>query len=246
MSILGVDVGRLNLGLCLLRPGADASVDVVERWAVLESGGAQARDVHACLETAGVRAWLAPDTAVVIERQPAKNPSMTRIQHYLEMYFAAQPTTVQDPKNKLYYAATTPWWPAGSEEREWTYRRRKRLAIDTAAAFAVGQPPEVRAVFEASRKKDDLADALLHAMAFAHAPRRPPPLAHDVGKVTKVTARAPTARQLRSGLSMSNVKHLLRGAADADEVASRASAHPALRRAIAKWFGDAAGAFRIL
>ena len=158
-------MGRKNLAVCLLRPGPSVLEDVVLQWAVT-----------ACEPTAaGIRGaveslpWALAADVVVIERQPPRNATMSRLQHYLEMYFAMHSKTVvvQDAKHKLAFAASTPWWPAQPLE-SWTYHTRKKVSVSTALGFvqATPQDPAVVAGFLAAKKKDDYADSLLQCQAF--------------------------------------------------------------------------------
>ena len=166
-AVLGVDVGRKNLAMCLVEPGLDFVDDVILGWAVVSIDPTPA-GVIAGLKS--IENWP-PATHVAIERQPNKNPTMKRLEHQLEMYFATAgvPATVIDAKHKLSFAAQTPWWPTRSIDT-WSYHERKKLSVETVTAMLSGtaQSQEIRDTFEKSRKKDDLADACLHAMAFAH------------------------------------------------------------------------------
>lgn len=235
VRVLSIDVGRKNLALCVLRPGQDArgADDVIEAWAVT-----------ACEPTpAGVRdaldAFLS-DTSVdevVIERQPPRNATMSRLQHYMEMYCAVRrlPAVVLDAKHKLAFAASTPWWPAAPLE-SWTYHTRKKVAVQTATAFlrATTQAPALVADFERSRKKDDFADSLLQAMAYAHHVRALDVARRGVHQAT-VKPRKPTAKALASGrLCKSAIAHML----------LKGIAHAALEKNIEREFGtmDAARA----
>lgn len=229
--ILGIDVGQLHLGVCVW-DGKD-----IRQWALWESAGTWAKDVCGMLERSATDEFLQGVTGVVIERQPSKNPSMTRMMHYLEFFFASRglPVTLQDAKRKLFYAATTPWFPReDATNNEWTYRFRKKLAVQTAANFVEQTNQPLRSVFEASKKKDDLADALFHAMAFsagaAAATVCPPPAPK------RFVARAPTDKQRRTGkLSASNVKYILQRA---DDVSETLKNDLAVARALKKHFGS--------
>jgi hypothetical protein len=255
MSILSFDVGRKNLAVCLLRPGecAKGSQDVVEQWAVLTTDPTAAAMADT-LDTVG--GWLDRCANVVIERQPLKNPTMTRLQHYIEMWCcirgkgpgAPPPVYVQDAKHKLSFAASTPYWPPGDID-SWTYHRRKKLSVQTTEAFLAataggegGHAAECVAEFAKSKKKDDFSDCLLQAMAFAHHIR---PLESVVKKAKKpkIVARKPTDKQLARGvLSKCGVKYLLKSAlrkGPGTEAAVRAAAarNPVLAKSIDKLFG---------
>lgn len=166
-------------------------------------------------------------TDVVIERQPPRNATMSRLQHYMEMYFAMQglPVVVQDAKHKLAFAAGTPWWPS-EDLASWTYHTRKKVAVQTVAAF-LGEIPQPPNAFAQARKKDDYADCLLQAMAYAHHVR-PLELAKRQCAPPAVKPRKPTAAQLASGkLPKSCIAHMLHHGRD----------HPALHASIRREFG---------
>ena len=232
--ILGIDVGQKNLGVCVV----SAEPRTITQWAVWESEGSWAKEIYACLGKNATNEFLNGVSHVVIERQPQKNPTMVRISHYLEFFFVARGFEVsfQDPKHKLICAASTEWFPSDSTDKEWTYRHRKKLAVQTTAAFLDATDQPLRAVFDSSKKKDDLADALWHAMAYGTFGVAAPSKAKAPITKKKITARAPTDRQRRTGkLSPSNVKFLLQRESD---VPSALKKDPALARALKRHFGD--------
>ena len=233
--IVGIDVGQKNLGVCVW----DADAKRVERWCLWDTAGTWAREVFECLQQHATPEFLEGVTKVVIEHQPSKNPKMVRIMHYLEFFFVSKglPVTLQDSKHKLLYAATTPWFPSDSTDREWTYTQRKKLAVQTVAAFVKDTEQPLRHVFESSKKKDDLADSLLHAMASHAFCRVQQP--NKTKPKKKVVARAPTAKQRRTGLSASNVKYLLQDAkGDAEAMQHILKQDKQLQRALKKHFGS--------
>lgn len=169
--VLGIDVGSKNLAVCAILPGADAhgTGDVIELWALATTTPSPRALAAAMACVDGVLPRVAH---VVIERQPGTNPKAARLQSMLEMYFALRGDAavhVQHAKRKLDYAATTPYYGDSSTA---TYYARKKAAVTSVAAFLgrVPQPDAARAVWAGSKKRDDLADALLHAMAHAHWP----------------------------------------------------------------------------
>lgn len=228
MSILSFDVGRKNLAVCLLRPGEcpKGSLDAVEEWAVLTTEPTPAAMADTLEQH--VAGWLDRCGDVVIERQPLKNPTMTRLQHYIEMWCCIRgrqkpagcpPVFVQDAKHKLSFAASTPYWPPGDID-SWTYHRRKKLSVQTTQAFLAATASAdlhaegCLAEFERSKKKDDFSDCLLQAMAFAHHLRPLESAKRDIApKKPKIAARKPTDKQLERGaLSKCGVKYLLKSA----------------------------------
>jgi hypothetical protein len=120
-----------------------------------------------------------------------------------------KPVYVQDAKHKLAFAAGSPWWPQ-TPVNNWTYYQRKKLAVETVTSFVESsqQPAEHRTAFDSSKKKDDLADCLLQAMAYAHHVR---PLWHVIqGCDQKKKKRRIVARKPGKRLTKSGVKYLLR------------------------------------
>jgi len=234
--IVGIDVGQKNCGACAWDP-VDAKIVM---WSVWELPGTRAVDVVHALEQYA-QSFPSNVSTIVIEHQPMKNPTMVRLMHYLECFFVVKGYTVhfQDSKNKLLFASTMSQFPDDSTDHEWTYHYRKKLAVQTVDAFVTETDQSLAQVFHTSKKKDDLADALLHAMAYVH-----------FGKViatteqraattddSKVVARAPTDRQKKRGkLSASNVKYLLRDVAP-DDIPKTIASQKSLQRCFETHFG---------
>lgn len=204
-AVLSIDVGRKNLALCAVEPGDEPATDRIVAWSVISceptaAGIAGAVDGLATTDARWAVA-LGECVDVVIERQPPRNATMSRLQHYLEMYFAMnnKRVIVQDAKHKLAYAASTPWWPAGDLE-SWTYYLRKKLSVQTTTSFlaATNQDPELATAFEGSKKKDDYADSLLQCQAYCHIRRQgtlPQQLPHPAPAAKKPKkTRAPPPR----------------------------------------------------
>lgn len=242
--ILAIDVGQKNLGACVWSP----EEGTVQRWAVWESEGTWAAAVCACLQTNATPEFMEEVTDVVIEHQPSKNPSMTRIMHYLECFFVLSgvPVHIQDSKHKLLYATTTPWFPTDSTEQEWTYRYRKKLAVQTVHSYLVATEQTTwLEMYDGSTKKDDLADSLLHAMAYhtfkpvTNGGINSTTKATGSSKPTKLIARPPTAKQDRNGrFSAHNVAFFLKECPTADEIRQCFRQQPRVKRAFNKHFAS--------
>ena len=104
---------------------------------------------------------------VLIERQPPIAKLMRVVQGMLEVYFICngKETIVYDARRKLPRSGEEGL--SGAEK----YRRRKKAAIERCDAFlrsAAGAASEgVLEAFQASSKKDDIADAVIQALSFA-------------------------------------------------------------------------------
>jgi len=161
--VIGIDPGTLNLALCQVDDDKK-----IKNWAVIRINP-DAQGIYKGLKDIKFDDWFFENEIVAIERQPSKNPRAVRIQHYIEMFVATIGGDVYciDPKHKLSYASTTTWWPS-RDVNAWTYNERKKLSVETVTAFLndTEQDPDFVEMFQKSKKKDDLADALLHALAY--------------------------------------------------------------------------------
>lgn len=162
MKTIGIDPGTKNLALCMV------DGQKIVKWAVINIMP-DPNGIADGLTKINFADWVKESTDVVIERQPTKNPRAVRIQHYIEMFCAMNGGRVYciDPKHKLSFASSTSYWP----ERDilnWSYNERKKLSVETTANFLkdTEQDEQFVTMFEKSKKKDDLADALLHCLAF--------------------------------------------------------------------------------
>lgn len=254
-AIISIDVGKKNLALCCLRPGADphGRDDKILHWIVTSTLPA----CHALvdtLRTAGVLEWLPDVREVVIERQPAKNGPMVRLQCYMEMFFTMHDkmVTLVDSRHKLSFAAASPWWPGGIPDK-WTYYTRKKLAVQSTAKYldAIPQAPGLKEMFERSPKRDDYADSLLQGMAYAHFVA-PLENARAQAKRARVPApRRPSAQQLATGkLTKSHVVSLVlaaEGALESTETLHKAcDAYTPLRKGLVRHFGSVEYAHQVL
>lgn len=246
---LGIDIGQKHVGVCVWDPDTTS----IRRWAVWSSEGSWAPEIWACLQTNATPDFLQDVDTVVIEHQPSKNPTMTRIMHYIEFFFVSKgfEVRIQDSKHKLLYASTTPWFPDNCTDAEWTYRTRKKLAIQCVHTFCRDTQQEHLEFFESSKKKDDLADAALHAMAY-HGFKKTTDLAARTTKhkpPTKIISRPPSHKQERTGrYSPHNVRYFLKEAGtDPETIRTTLKTHPArVTRAFKRHFGDVDGYIRAI
>lgn len=253
--VLSIDVGRQNLGMCILRVGEDphGRKDTILHWVVTSTLPA----CHALVQTmhdAGIVEYLPRIKNVVIERQPGKNTPMVRLQCYLEMYFAMHDkfSVLQDARHKLSFAAATPFFP-GSVPSNWSYYTRKKVSVQTTKQFlqCCPQLPHLTTMFERSPKKDDLADSLLQGMAFAHYVAPLENVKAQAKRAKVPPPRKPNAKQLAAGkLAKSHVVYLVKNHPAArnslEEFYKACDEFKPLKKAVMKHFGTADFAFKIL
>lgn len=239
MSILSIDPGRKNLGLCILDPGTDPTGrdDTITHWAVVETP----LDAPGLIDMMRAEVQGKSFGRVVIERQPPKNNGMKKLEHHLEMYFATLgiPVTVVDARMKLLFAETTPHWkgPAEGVKTIKSYVRRKKLAIGVVTRYLEDSPQntECAKLFRAAKKQDDYADSFLQAQALAHhiSSEKGSPL-HKKQKLPK--GRAPTTPQAR--ITRPVAIHLVQDCATHDQFESTFGDNARLKFAFLKYFKD--------
>jgi hypothetical protein len=165
MRVLSIDVGRKNLALCAY----DAEDDKIMSWTVRSMPAIDVMTVKDTLDALcrDDNTTLSVDM-VLIERQPASNPSMRRLEGVIAMYFAMRniPVTIVSSTEKLKHAQTTPYWPMDGKTS--SYYARKKTAVLTVTKYLkdTDQDDAVHSVFAETVKKDDLSDAFLQALAW--------------------------------------------------------------------------------
>ena len=207
--IFAVDVGVKHLSCVLLRLEAGATADAtaalrgatLEEWAVEALTAPSFADV---LEAAvrfveRRRETLRGCRAVVIEQQMAPRMRCVAAALYAAARAHAPETRVlfQPAASKLRWAPEV--WSLAPGARTDSYSRRKTAASRLCAGLlrAAGQTAAAQQL-SAARKKDDLADALLHGLRFACDAAAPP------AKRRRTTApSSPPARSAESSSSRS-------------------------------------------
>ena len=200
--VIGVDPGAKNLALCKI------SGERILEWDVINIDPSP-NGLMKGLKVIDIKRWVDGVTFVVIERQPTKNVSMKRLQHFLEMLFATYELEVMaiDAQHKLNFARSTKWFPTRNVNN-WSYYERKKLSVETVKNFieTTDQTDEIKKIFNDSKKKDDLADSFLHAAAFIHV------ILPQIDKITcvkNIKPVAPTAENTRKGVfTQGNLKYI--------------------------------------
>jgi hypothetical protein len=172
-GVLAIDVGKENMSVCVLRiPGRNES-PAVETW---RCGALESVSPDGVADFFGRLGFFDPayrgPFEIVVEKQMAANPTAVRLQSYIEMLFfsrgwmvyASEPRTKFDGPVGIGLAAREELASAN------TYYKRKALAVEIARRFVSADPGNVlewSEAFESAPKKDDLADALMHALTHA-------------------------------------------------------------------------------
>jgi len=192
--LISIDVGIKNLALCILD---DVSI---REWKIINLTYGN----NVCISIIQAFNDLQqqyPSAQIVIERQMTKK--MLNIQCYLEMYFRLKGHSViiYSPKHKL--AGTGKENSGGGKS---LYQARKKASTALCTEWLNKHPQEgwIHELWRTTKKKDDLSDALMMAIAY-----QSNPVLENI-QPKEVRARKPTAlQQARGNFSKCNIKYFL-------------------------------------
>lgn len=198
--IISIDVGIVNLGICMYEKGG-----IIKKWEVITlSKDNVVKSLKKELTKFVTEEEEKQIEVVVIEKQPSRNVKMRTIEGMIEMYFTMRNMKCikYSAKYKLKSQSN-----AKSIHGKHNYRERKRLSIEVVKKI-VEDPKNTKwkEYYTASKKKDDLADALLQAMSYVN--DEIPQVSAD-NYETKIVARKPTKNQEKKGYSINNVKYFM-------------------------------------
>ena len=194
--ILSIDVGIRNLAMCLL----DDTTNRIVEWDVSGIPPQHEDGVYVSLRKhLDERPWTLDADVVLIEKQPDRNKKMVSVMHFLHAYFVIKnpnaQTILYDARHKIPDVAG----PGRSQ-----YLKRKKTSIERCKEFIHTGDTNAHWIptFEASKKKDDLADTVMQALSY-----RPTTTAtaRTTTKTTKIIPRKPNDNQKRTKYSKSNL-----------------------------------------
>src|SRR5210317_1942956 len=190
MKILSIDVGIRNLAMCLLND----ENKLIEQWDVSGIPPQHEDGVYVSLRKhLDERPWTLDADVVLIEKQPDRNKKMVSVMHFLHAYFVIKNPTAQtilyDARHKIPDVAG----PGRSQ-----YLKRKKTAIERCKEFIHAGDTNAHwiPIFDASKKKDDLADTVMQALSYR------PSTTITIAK--KLIPRKPNENQKRTKYSKSN------------------------------------------
>lgn len=175
--VISFDIGIKNLAYCVAR--VNTTIDEICRWEITDISGGKGvkigfegicegtlKALDDVMDSIRSRFGSSCDVTVFIENQPAvKAPTMKSIQIIIYTYFKLLP----DCTPKLISASTKNRFlqSQGIDVKVKDYRGAKAASIKHITEYLTARPhmSDQLAKLQASKKKDDLADSLLQALA---------------------------------------------------------------------------------
>ena len=198
--ILSIDVGIRNLAMCQF----DETSNLVVQWDVSGIPPEHKDGIYVSLRKhLDERPWVLSVDTILIEKQPDRNKKMKTVENFLHAYFVIKApqaeTIVYDARFKI---------PDVSGPGKAQYMKRKKASIERCRVFLENHENNHHwlPIFDASKKKDDLADTVMQAISFT---KRVEPGAKTRAP-KKLVARKPNDNQKRTRYSKSNLLWIYR------------------------------------
>lgn len=237
MSILSFDVGMKNLAYCIVDTNG-----TIEDWNVEDLNNSKTSTVcENVIHHLDKHSKFQSCDTVLIEKQPSKNNQMRLIESMLHAYFiikgktnpesSIQKVIIYSAKNKL---------GNSTFKGQSNYGERKKLSIARCEYYLKETKQSQLEYFQSFKKKDDLADCLLQALAY---------LKKDIclrlqdvsDKYSNIVQRKPTKKQEKKGYSRSNIKYMLINNTYTNETLPES-----LRKSILKYYDSIVDAYQCL
>lgn len=198
--ILSIDVGIRNLAMCQF----DDTSNTVIQWDVSGIPPEHKDGIYVSLcKHLDERPWILTCDTILIEKQPDRNKKMVSVMHFLHAYFIIKTpksdTIIYDARFKI---------PDVAGPGRTQYLIRKKTAIERCRNFLETTETNKHwlPMFDASKKKDDLADTVMQAISFT---KRVEPLPKSKKVVNKkLVPRKPNENQKRTKYSKSNLAYI--------------------------------------
>jgi hypothetical protein len=207
MKVISFDVGMKNLAYCV------SDNDKIIDWNVIELKPMTKEDLCCCIvRTLDGLELLNNSEIVLIEKQPSRNNKMRIIEALLNAYFVIRGSSnSQSSISKVIVYSAKHKLGKNTFKGMSSYRERKKLGIARTIEFLNSTPEneEMKSLFAASKKKDDLADSLLMALAYNKSDMLSEISTRTLPEPIKIVCRKPTSSQEKKGYSKSNLKWLL-------------------------------------
>jgi len=198
--ILSIDVGIRNLAMCLF----DETSNLVMEWDVSGVPPEHKDGLFVSLRKhLDERPWVLTSDTILIEKQPDKNKKMKMVEHFLHAYFVIRApnaeTIIYDARFKV---------PDVSGPGKAQYMKRKKVSIERCRIFIETNDNNSHwlPIFDASKKKDDLADTVMQAISFT---KRVEPKKNNKEE-KKIVPRKPNENQKNTRYSLSNLAWILK------------------------------------
>ena len=198
--ILSIDVGIRNLAMCLF----DETSNLVTEWDVSGVPPEHKDGLFVSLRKhLDERPWVLTSDTILIEKQPDKNKKMKMVEHFLHAYFVIRApnaeTIIYDARFKV---------PDVSGPGKAQYMKRKKVSIERCRIFIETNDNNSHwlPIFDASKKKDDLADTVMQAISFT---KRVEPKKNNKEE-KKIVPRKPNENQKNTRYSLSNLAWILK------------------------------------
>lgn len=193
--ILSIDVGIRNLAMCQF----DETSNLVVQWDVSGIPPEHKDGVYVSLRKhLDERPWVLTADTVLIEKQPDRNKKMKTVENFLHAYFVIKApqtdTIIYDARFKI---------PDVSGPGKAQYMKRKKASIERCRLFLEAHENNKHwlPIFDASKKKDDLADTVMQAISYT---KRIEPAASKT-QPKKLTPRKPNENQKNTKYSKANL-----------------------------------------
>jgi len=190
--LLSIDVGIINIGMCLLDP----QTKKIKHWDCSGIPPESKKGLFVSLrDHLRERPWTLEASKILIEKQPDRNKKMKSVEHFITAYFLCHDKDIQvyDARHKI---------PDVSGPGKVMYRKRKNASITRCEEFIKEHNKEWVSFFMSHKKKDDLADAVMQALSF----KQPVAPIQETPKQQK--PRKPTINQTNTVYSRSNLAWL--------------------------------------